>query len=156
MDDENAVFYVSGYFDADALFEIATSIEHVVVDKIKPSLGELRYEPTFIPEDYTRHRETDNGFVRMVVFKNDAGQLLRYTYVYEPYSTNSFVVAEGSTHSVIEVNGCQADMLLFEDLSSASCIMWTDENDCVHSVHAFLEEDDLIKLAESVKIVNQS
>jgi len=154
VDAENTVFCVMGFFDADGLFAIAESIETVVVEETKPSLGDIRYEPTFIPNGYTWHRETDNGAVRSVVFKNDAGQLLRYTYVYEPYSTNSFVVADGSTHSIIEINGYQADMLLFDDFAHANCIVWTDENECVHQVHAFLDEDALIELAESVKIVD--
>ena len=148
------MFLISGFLNADTLFAVAESIEHVAVDELSPSLGSLRYEPTYIPEGYSRHRETDTGNVRMIVFKDEGTRLLRYTYVYEPYSTNSYVVAEGAAHSVIEINGYQADMLLFEDLSSASCIMWTDENDCVHSVHAFLEEEELIKLAESVKLID--
>ena len=148
------MFLISGFLDADTMFAVAESIEHVAVDELSPSLGSLRYEPTYIPEGYSKHRETDTGNVRMIVFKDEGTRLLRYTYVYEPYSTNSYVVAEGAAHSVIEINGYQADMLLFEDLSSASCIMWTDENDCVHSVHAFLEEGDLIKLAESVKLID--
>ena len=154
IDEDNTMFLISGFLDADAMFAVAESIEHVAVDELSPSLGSLRYEPTYIPEGYSKHRETDTGNVRMIVFKDEGTRLLRYTYVYEPYSTNSYVVAEGAAHSVIEINGYQADMLLFEDLSSASCIMWTDENDCVHSVHAFLEEEELIKLAESVKLID--
>ena len=154
VNDENTWFHVSGHFDADTLFAIADSIEHVAVDELSPSLGSLRYEPTYIPEGYSKHRETDTGNVRMIVFKDEGTRLLRYTYVYEPYSTNSFVVAEGATHSVIEINGYQADMLLFEDPDTSNTIMWTDENDCVHTVHAFLEEEELIKLAESVKLID--
>ena len=154
IDEENTMFLISGFLDADTLFAVAESIEHVAVDELSPSLGSLRYEPTYIPEGYSKHRETDTGNVRMIVFKDEGTRLLRYTYVYEPYSTNSFVVAEGATHSVIEINGYQADMLLFKDPDTSNTIMWTDENDCVHTVHAFLEEEELIKLAESVKLID--
>ena len=154
VDDENTVFRISSFLGADEMIKLAESIEHVVVEELTPSLGSLRYEPTLIPEGYSWHRETDTGSVRMIVFKNEAGQLLRYTYIYDPTSVSSFLVAEGSTHSIIDINGYQADMLMFDDFAHANCIVWIDENECAHEIHGFLDKGALIEVAESVKIVD--
>ena len=154
VDDENTVFRISSFLGADEMIKLAESIEHVVVEELTPSLGSLRYEPTLIPEGYSWHRETDTGSVRMIVFKNEAGQLLRHTYIYDPSSVNSFIVAEGSTHSIVDINGYPADMLLSNDFEHASCVVWIDENECAHEIHGFLDKGALIEVAESVKIVD--
>ena len=153
VDDENTVFCVMGFFDADGLFAIAESIEPIAIETTTPDLSSLNYQPTLLPEGYTRHREIDSSGSRLIYYKNEAGQQLRYHYVYDTASTAMFTVAEGGTHSIIDINGYQADMLLFDDPETSNCILWTDENNCAHAVHAFLDEKDLIKLAESVKIV---
>ena len=154
VDDENTVFCVMGFFDAEGLFEIAESIEPIAMETTTPDLSSLNYRPTLIPEGYTWHRENDIAGSRRIVYKNEAGQLLRYHYVYDTASTAMFTVAEGSTHSIIDINGYQADMLLFDDPETSNCILWTDENNCAHAVHAFLDEAALIELAESVKVVD--
>ena len=154
VDTENTVFYISGYFDIDGLFALAESIEPIAIETTTPDLSSLNYQPTLIPEGYTWHRESDVGGCRRIVYKNEAGQLLRYHYVYDTASTAMFTVAEGGTHSIIEINGYQADMLLFDDPETSNCILWTDENNCAHAVHAFLDEEELIKLAESVKLLD--
>ena len=72
----------------------------------------------------------------------------------ESENMKMLTVAKGGTHSIIEINGYQADMLLFDDPETSNCTLWTDENNCAHAVHAFLDEAALIELAESVKIVD--
>jgi len=151
--ESDTVFYVSGFFDPDTLFEIAGSIQPIHEETTKPDPASLRYEPTLIPEGYTWHRERDFGGMRSIVYKkNDADRLLRYHYIYG--ETSTFTDAVGSTHSTVDINGYRADMLLFDSPETSNCIMWTDENDCVHAVHAFLDEADLIKVAESVQLVD--
>ena len=128
-------------------------LEPIAIETTTPDLSSLNYQPTLLPEGYTRHREIDSSGSRLIYYKNEAGQQLRYHYVYDTASTAMFTVAEGGTHSIIDINGYQADMLLFDDPETSNCILWTDENNCAHAVHAFLDEKDLIKLAESVNIV---
>ena len=154
VDTENTVFYISGYFDIDGLFALAEGIEPIVMETTTPDLSSLNYQPTLLPEGYTLHREIDSAGSRLIFYKNEAGQQLRYHYVYDTASTAMFTVAEGGTHSIIDINGYQADMLLFDDPETSNCILWTDENNCAHAVHAFLDEAALIELAESVKLLD--
>ena len=154
VNDENTVFCVMGFFDADGLFAIAESIEPIAIETKTPDLSSLNYQPTLLPEGYTRHREIDSSGSRLIYYKNEAGQQLRYHYVYDTVSTAMFTVAEGGTHSIIDINGYRADMLLFDDPETSNCILWTDENNCAHAVHAFLDKGALIEVAESVKIVD--
>lgn len=160
-DENNCAFMLSGFLTVDDLLKMAESIRPVdpselenSPESITPDLSSLNYQPTLIPEGYTWHRESDVGGCRLIVYRNEAGQLLRYHYVYDTASTAMFTVAEEGTHSIIEINGYQADMLLFDDPETSNCILWTDENNCAHAVHAFLDEEELIKLAESVKLLD--
>ena len=156
VDQSNTVFMLTGFLDVDDLLKMAESIQPVDMSNAKneesPSLSSLNYQPTLIPEGYAFHRESELGGMRTIVYKNEAGQLLRYHYNYD--AATSLIDAEGSTHSTVDINGYTADMLLYDDLSHSSCIIWMDDNECIHEVHAFLDEEALIELAESVKIVD--
>ena len=158
VDENNCAFMLSGFLEADELIKMAESIQPIDMSTANNEesilLSSLNYQPTLIPDGYTFHRESELGGMRNIVYVNDAGQLLRYHYVYDTASTAMYTVAEGGTRSIIDINGYQADMLLFDDPETSNCILWTDENNCAHAVHAFLDEEELIKLAESVKIVD--
>ena len=157
-DENNCAFMVSGFLEVEDLVKMAESIRPIDPNEpeIAPveSFADLHYEPTIIPEGYSRYLERDTGTFRTIVFKNEEGKLLKYHYIYDLYSVNAFVVADGSTHSIVDINGYKADVLLFDDFANSNCISWVDENECVHEVHAFLEEEELIELAKSVKIID--
>lgn len=156
VDKHDTAFLLDGFLDEETLIYVAEHIEPVdlsnVAEDETPSPSRLYYEPTLIPEGYVLHRESDLGGIRTIVYKNEEGLLLRYHYNYD--AATSLIDAEGSTHSTVDINGYTADMLLYDDLSHSSCIIWMDENECIHEVHAFLDEEALIELAESVKIVD--
>ena len=108
------------------------------------------YEPNWIPDGYSKSRETDTGSRITIFYHNDAGQTLRIHYVYDPDETNIFVDAVGGEIEKVSVGEYSADLILIEDPAVANGLMWTDINNCAFYISAFLDEADLIKVANSI------
>ena len=108
------------------------------------------YEPNWIPDGYSKSRETDTGSRITIFYHNDAGQALRIHYVYDPDETNSFVDAVDGEIEKVSVGEYSADLILIEDPAVANGLMWTDINNCAFYISAFLDEADLIRVANSI------
>ena len=108
------------------------------------------YEPNWIPDGYSKSRETDTGSRITIFYHNDAGQTLRIHYVYDPDETNIFVDAVDGEIEKVSVGEYSADLILIEDPAVANGLMWTDINNCAFYISAFLDEADLIKVANSI------
>lgn len=108
------------------------------------------YEPNWIPDGYSKSRETDTGSRITIFYHNDAGQTLRIHYVYAPDETNIFVDAVDGEIKKVSVGEYSADLILIADPAVANGLMWTDINNCAFYISAFLDEADLIKVANSI------
>ena len=62
-----------------------------------------------------------------------------------------WIDASNVTRKQVAVEGNLADLLLSESSDTASAILWTDADDTAFYISGFLNEDDLIKIAESVR-----
>lgn len=119
-------------------------------DDIDISVETERYEPTWIPEGYEKSRESDLGGKITIVYKNQEGQLLRFHYIYDLGTTSAFVDAEGGTIKKCKVGDYDADIIVFDDVNTSNNILWIDRDNVAFHISAFLNEDDLIRVANSV------
>ena len=111
----------------------------------------VAYRPTWLPEGYTEFYIENTESTAVVSYQNEEGLLLTFQYTHNPNETDWFIDAE---HAVIKentVNGCPAEILLADNITTASVIVWTDEQDSAFYVSAFLGESELIKIAENVQ-----
>lgn len=108
------------------------------------------YEPNWLPAGYSRSRETDTGSRITIFYHNDAGQTLRVHYIYDPDETNIFVDAADGIIKKVPVGEYSADLVLIEDPSVTNNLMWIDKDNCAFCISAFLNEADLIKVANSI------
>lgn len=119
-------------------------------DDIDISIKTNHYEPSWIPEGYEKSRESDLGGKITIVYKNPEGQLLRFHYIYDLGTTSAFVDAEGGTTKKCKIADYEADLIVFDDINTSNNILWVDKDNIVFHISAFLSEDDLIKVANSV------
>ena len=115
------------------------------------SESSVAYRPTWLPEGYTEFYVDDIDATTVVSYQNADGLLLTFRYTHNPNETDWFIDA---THAVIKettVNGYPAELLLADNITTASVIAWTDEQDSAFYVSAFLGESELIKIAENVQ-----
>ena len=108
------------------------------------------YEPTWVPDGYSKAHETDTGSRLTILYTNDDGLMLKFNYIYAPNEANIFVIASDATVKNVIVNGYAADFIIPGDKGTANVLMWTDADNCAFHISAFLEEEDLVKLAESI------
>ena len=111
----------------------------------------VAYRPTWLPEGYTEFYVDDVDATTVVSYQNADGLLLTFRYTHNPNETDWFIDA---THAVIKettVNGYPAEILLADNITTASVIAWTDEQDSAFYVSGFLSESELIKIAENIQ-----
>ena len=107
------------------------------------------YDFTWLPSGYEKVYETDTGSQITKLYKNEAGQMLQFNCVYDPNETDIYVIAPEATVDDAVVNGHAADFIISGDEGAANVLMWTDSNNCAFHISAYLEKEDLVKLAES-------
>lgn len=114
----------------------------------------VRYEID-VPEGY-RLDETfrsEGGEFVHESYVNEDGLYIDFLYQYdtEASSGETFLDKAGSAIQQAEINGNTADLYLSEDPNASNTIIWTDQaTHALIEITAFLEEDVLISLAESV------
>lgn len=127
-----------------------TFFVYVFDGKSSGVIGNIGCRPTWIPEGYEKAKETeDNGRIN-IIYRNEAGQLLRFHCIFEPDETEFFVDAKGGRVTPTIVGGYEADLILFEYPSVANNILWTDKENRAFYISGDLDEDDLIKMANSI------
>ena len=104
---------------------------------------------TWIPEGYTYYdvMETDLGKTYFYTDEND--RFLRFKYLYDG---KSYAMVEGYEHKQVQLGDVQADIFLDPSREEGNGIIWKDpEGNILFSISAFVEEEQLIRLALSVK-----
>lgn len=109
----------------------------------------------WIPEGYTLlFSNTTDG--KSEAYINDAGQILQFQCVYKSFG--SLIVGGGEyTEKQVVVRNLQAELQLAKDRNNSNTIiLYVDNGDILLHISAYLEEADLIKMAESVFIQENS
>lgn len=115
------------------------------------SAASVNYQLTWLPTGYTEFFSDEMNGEMLIVYANEAGQLLKFKYIDSPDAMSWWIDASNVTRKQAAVEGNLADLLLSESLDTASAILWTDADDTAFYISGFLNEDDLIKIAESVR-----
>lgn len=112
-----------------------------------------RYRLTWIPEGYTHLKTVESGATVITLYADQEDHLLQFSYAAQPETTDWFVVMDGTELEQTTVNGQEGDLLLSHDPEVSSALLWVDEDQTAFMVTAFLDEEGLIRLAESVEMV---
>lgn len=104
---------------------------------------------TWFPEGYAEYDiyETENG--ASYTYVDADGRFLHFNYLYDG---KSYAMVEGYEHKQIPLGDVQADIFLDPRGEHSNDIIWKDPNgDVCFIISAFADEDQLIRLALSVK-----
>lgn len=118
-----------------------------------PSEPTVRYELPSIPDGYTLFFEKeDNGMVAKV-YKDSEEQFLKFMYAHNADEQFWLFDMTYSELTPTKVNGIDADLLLSHDENTANSVLWVLPDNTAFFLSAFLAEEDLIRLAESVEAI---
>lgn len=118
-----------------------------------PDVEPVKYMLTLIPDGYTLWDYDDSLETVSVMYADENDHLLTFKYVCNPDETTWFIQAEGAEIVSTEINGNYAELLISNDPAHSSAVVWTAEDDTAFFLTGFLDTDELIKVAESVRPV---
>lgn len=110
-----------------------------------------------VPEGYQEKSRsaTDSDFY--ITYTNAAGQIFEFGYIQnaEESPDDIFFIAENAEKQSASVQGMPADLYIEKKEDVANLIVWRDEEtSTLFYISAYLDETDLISLAESVRQVS--
>lgn len=118
-----------------------------------PSEPTVQYELPSIPDGYTLfYEKEDNGMVAKV-YKDSEERFLKFMYAHNADEQFWLFDMTYSELTPTKVNGIDADLLLSHDENTANSILWVLPDNTAFFLSAFLDEEDLIRLAESVEAI---
>lgn len=110
------------------------------------------YRPTWLPNGYSEFRVNTSETRTVVIYDNEAGEMIRFSFIQNPDETDWFIDVSQAGIKNATVNGNKADLLIAQNPEEANAIAWISD-DTAFYVTGFVDESDLIRIAESVKII---
>ena len=111
------------------------------------------YRPSWLPSGYSEDSVKVFDNETTVRYKNDNGELIRFSYVITNEGIDWFFnTSKGYTQSC-RVGEYDATLFVSESDDTASSLTWAASDDVAFHVTGFVSETDLIKMAESVKMI---
>ena len=152
-EDENKqrIFWITSTLDGETMVKIAESVEAQEVPK-----PQVVYQPTWIPEGYSELNQSISDDQVVIVYRNDEGYLLSFTYTKNRESVSAYVLLDNQETDVqaVLVGGKTADLYLEQQADKASVLVWgDDEKGVFFAMSAHCSGEELIKIAESVEAV---
>ena len=104
---------------------------------------------TWIPEGYTVYDVVEMSYGKTYLYVDQQGLGLSFDFLYDG---KSYAMVEGYEHKQVMLGDVQADIFLDPRGEHSNDIIWKDPNgDVCFIISAFAEEEQLIRLALSVK-----
>ena len=147
----DCAFFISANLSKDTMIKIAESVEAQEVPK-----PQVVYQPTWIPEGYSELNQSISDDQVVIVYRNDEGYLLSFTYTKNRESVSAYVLLDNQETDVqaVLVGGKTADLYLEQQADKASVLVWgDDEKGVFFAISAHCSGEELIKIAESVEAV---
>ena len=108
------------------------------------------YRPTWIPNGYEESYTSSSEYDFTVVYTNDIGQNLTFSYSTDMSGSAWFIENAMTATKQAYVNEMPADILIADNIETCNAIVWVDSENTAFYISAFLDEADLIRMAESV------
>ena len=112
------------------------------------------FRPSWLPYGYSEDSVKVFDNETTVRYKNDSGELIRFSYVITNEEIDWFFnTSKGHTQSC-RVGKYDATLFVSESDDTASSLTWADSDDVAFHVTGFVSETDLIRMAESVRVIS--
>lgn len=109
------------------------------------------YRPAWLPDGYSELRVNASETRTVVVYANEAGELIRFSFIRDSEETDWFIDVSRADIKKATVNGKNADLLIAHNPKESNAIAWISDGTAFY-VTGFVSENDLVQMAESVQI----
>lgn len=109
------------------------------------------YRPTWLPEGYAESMVPELDGQVAVIYKNEEGNLMSFSYSTDPEIINLQVEGNKGSIERVFIGDLPGDLYIDADEDAQDVLVWMDDqNGIVYWISANLPAEDLIKMAESV------
>lgn len=124
-----------------------TNTEDTNIDPVQ-----YEYHFSVIPEGYVELMAEDIPGGKMYLYMGDLGNILQFTYTYDPENNSLFLETENYEYHTGFVNNLPADIYIALKENETSVIIWQDQqNGVIFEIHALSDQTGLIEIAETVE-----
>ena len=141
---DGLLFSIQGYCTSEELIAMAESVEVLPVE----------YRLTWVPEGYELYMQNDTfGNSFSFLYKNPEGRLLHFMVQLDREGARSYLFPnENAEEKQVLVGRNPGDMYLVDTGGANSELVWQDpEAGALFYISAFLPEEDILKMAESIE-----
>ena len=115
-----------------------------------PSQEDTQYQLTWIPEGYEFYDLVQEYGGETVLYANEAGDLLRFTYLHPSENGKTYLFAGEHDEKQISVQGMTGTLYLPHDTINGKDLIWQNEAGTLFEISGRCDENVLLRMAESV------
>lgn len=114
--------------------------------------ADTSYRLGWVPEGYTMENEVSGDVITTLIYLSGEDAIY---FTYEQAQTKLFT-DDANTEPVM-VHGVEGEFYLSQDNAESNSLVWFDgENNILFSISGFIDKETMIKMAESVEIIEPS
>lgn len=115
-----------------------------------PSQEDTQYQLTWIPEGYEFYDLVQEYGGETVLYANEAGDLLRFTYLHPSENGETYLFTREHDEKQISVQGMTGTLYLPHDTINGKDLIWQNEAGTLFEISGRCDENVLLRMAESV------
>ena len=115
-----------------------------------PSQEDTQYQLTWIPEGYEFYDLVQEYGGETVLYANEAGDLLRFTYLHSSENGETYLFTGEHDEKQIPVQGMTGTLYLPHDTINGKDLIWQNEAGTLFEISGRCDENVLLRMAESV------
>lgn len=115
-----------------------------------PSQEDTQYQLTWIPEGYEFYDLVQEYGGETVLYANEAGDLLRFTYLHSSENGETYLFAGEHDEKQISVQDMTGTLYLPHDTINGKDLIWQNEAGTLFEISGRCDENVLLRMAESV------
>ena len=112
----------------------------------------MQYELTWLPEGFSLQAEQSLGSGTYLIYTNDSGQRIIFSYLKGNDSSSLFVAADYTEVQSVQIGNIKADFYKASQAISPNGLVWiSEEENLCFCITAPLSKDTIIKMAEGIQ-----
>lgn len=116
-----------------------------------PSQEDTQYQLTWIPEGYKFFDLVQEYGGETVLYANEAGDLLRFTYLHSSENSETYLFTGEHDEKQVSVHGMIGTLYLPHDKINGKDLIWQNEAGTLFEITGRCDENVLLRAAESVR-----
>jgi len=125
-------------------------VMYFTTEGVRENNRKLRYRLSEIPEGYEEYEIDSSEDGAALVYINEQRKFLKFYYLHDSNEAVLGLYTEGYQCINTTIGDLKGEMYLADDQDMANAIVWKDES-TIWYLSAFLDEEELLKLAKSIE-----